>query len=172
MCNIFCAIMSKFYYLCCRYDIVQRFLEYSLVKSEHVKATKNETLLQFYTERNNLGQFDNAVVRVLECEKLLHSSKANAEMCLRTQLGTTESSTKARIQLQQMYDSTKAQRHCWSFWFFLSCFLLPSIFYYLDVYTDILLAVEYYQDYQEDLLNNTAFNSTTNSSIIDSFVVS
>ncbi|KAB7507544.1 Ankyrin-3 [Armadillidium nasatum] len=146
-----------------RYDIVQRFLEYSLVRKVHVKATKNETLLQFYTERNNLGQYDNAVVRVLECEKLLHTSKANAEMCLRVQLGTTEASTKARIQLQQMYESTKAQRHCWNFWFFLSCFLLPSIFYYLDVYTDILLAVEYYQDYQEDLLNSSLYSNVTNS---------
>lgn len=132
------------------------------MKNIHVKATKNETLLQFYTERNNLGQYDNAVVRVLECEKLLHSSKSNAEMCLRVQLGTTESSTKARIQLQQMYESTKAQRHCWNFWFFLSCFLLPFIFYYLDVYTDILLAVEYYQDYQESLLNSSFYSNSTN----------
>lgn len=130
-----------------RYDIVQRFLEFSLVRKVHVKATNGETLLQFYTERNNLGQYDNAVVRVLECEKLLHLSKRSAEMCLRVQLGTTEASSKARAQLQAMYESTKAQRHCWNFWFFLSCFLLPSVFYYLDVYTDILLAVEYYEDY-------------------------
>ncbi|KAG7176681.1 Ankyrin-1-like 6 [Homarus americanus] len=134
-----------------RYDIVQRFLEYSLVRKVHVKATNGETLLQFYTERNNLGQYDNAVVRVLECEKFLHTTKASAELCLRVQLGTTEASSKARTQLQAMYESTKAQRHCWNFWFFLSCFLLPSVFYYLDVYTDILLAVEYYQDYMLNL---------------------
>ncbi|XP_076044975.1 uncharacterized protein LOC143027554 isoform X2 [Oratosquilla oratoria] len=137
-----------------RYDIVQRFLEYSLVRKIHVKATNNETLLQFYTERNNLGQFDNAVVRVLECEKCLHGLKANAEMCLRVQLGTTESSSKARLQLQAMYESTRAQRHCWNFWFFLSCFLLPSVFYYLDVYTDILLAVEYYRDFMDNNTNS------------------
>ncbi|XP_069182377.1 uncharacterized protein [Procambarus clarkii] len=134
-----------------RYDIVQRFLEYSLVRKVHVKATNGETLLQFYTERNNLGQYDNAVVRVLECEKLLHTNKPSAEMCLRVQLGTTEASSKARSQLQAMYESTRAQRHCWNFWFFLSCFLLPSVFYYLDVYTDILLAVEYYQDYMRNM---------------------
>ncbi|CAL4072060.1 unnamed protein product, partial [Meganyctiphanes norvegica] len=133
-----------------RYDIVQRFLEYSLVCKVHVKATNSETLLQFYTERNNLGQYDNAVVRVLECEKLLHQTKASAEMCLRVQLGTTEASSKARMQLQAMYESTKAQRHCWNFWFFLSCFLVPSVFYYLDVYTDILLAVDYYRDYMDN----------------------
>ncbi|KAG0722111.1 Ankyrin-1 [Chionoecetes opilio] len=69
-----------------RYDIVQRFLEYSLVRKVHCKATNGETLLQFYTERNNLGQYDNAVVRVLECEKLLHATKPSAEMCLRVQL--------------------------------------------------------------------------------------
>ncbi|XP_047483695.1 uncharacterized protein LOC125035380 isoform X1 [Penaeus chinensis] len=137
-----------------RYDIVQRFLEYSLVRKVHVKATNGETLLQFYTERNNLGQYDNAVVRVLECEKLLHSTKPSAEMCLHVQLGTTEASSKARTQLQAMYESTKAQRHCWNFWFFLSCFLLPSVFYYLDVYTDILLAVEYYKEYVR-IMNNT-----------------
>ncbi|XP_047740699.1 uncharacterized protein LOC108682971 isoform X3 [Hyalella azteca] len=131
-----------------RYDIVQRFLEYSLVEKVHVKATNHETLLQFFTERNNLGQFDNALVRVLECEQLLHATKASAEMCLRVQLGTTEASTKARSQLQAMYESTPAQQHCWNFWFFLSCFLVPSVFYYLDVYTDILLAVEYYKDFK------------------------
>ncbi|KAK8372253.1 hypothetical protein O3P69_019885, partial [Scylla paramamosain] len=134
-----------------RYDIVQRFLEYSLVRKVHCKATNGETLLQFYTERNNLGQYDNAVVCVLECEKLLHSTKPSAEMCLRVQLGTTEASSKARAQLQAMYESTRAQRHCWNFWFFLSCFLLPSVFYYLDVYTDILLAVEYHQDYLKSI---------------------
>ncbi|XP_027215581.1 uncharacterized protein [Penaeus vannamei] len=138
-----------------RYDIVQRFLEYSLVRKVHVKATNGETLLQFYTERNNLGQYDNAVVRVLECEKLLHSTKPSAEMCLHVQLGTTEASSKARTQLQAMYESTKAQRHCWNFWFFLSCFLLPSVFYYLDVYTDILLAVEYYKEYVRIMKNAT-----------------
>ncbi|KAF2368056.1 Ankyrin repeat-containing domain [Trinorchestia longiramus] len=131
-----------------RYDIVQRFLEYSLVEKVHVKATNHETLLQFFTERNNLGQFDNALVRVLECEQLLHASKVSAEMCLRVQLGTTEASSKARSQLQAMYESTPAQQHCWNFWFFLSCFLVPSVFYYLDVYTDILLAVEYYKDFK------------------------
>ena len=47
-----------------------------------------------------------------------------------------------------MYESTRAQRHCWNFWFFLSCFLCPSVFYYLDVYTDILLAAEYYKDFK------------------------
>ncbi len=130
---------------------MQRFLEYSLVRKVHCKATNGETLLQFYTERNNLGQYDNAVVRVLECEKLLHSTKPSAEMCLRVQLGTTEASSKARAQLQAMYESTRAQRHCWNFWFFLSCFLLPSVFYYLDVYTDILLAVEYHQDYLKSI---------------------
>ncbi|XP_063855816.1 LOW QUALITY PROTEIN: uncharacterized protein LOC135097735 [Scylla paramamosain] len=72
-------------------------------------------------------------------------------MCLRVQLGTTEASSKARAQLQAMYESTRAQRHCWNFWFFLSCFLLPSVFYYLDVYTDILLAVEYHQDYLKSI---------------------
>lgn len=143
-----------------RYDIVQRFLEYSLVKKLHPKATNSETLLQFYTERNNLGQYDNAVVRVLECEKFLHRDKASAEMCLRGQLGTTEASSKARMQLQAMYESTRAQRHCWNFWFFLSCFLLPSVFYYLDVYTDILLAVEYYRDALESTGNTTAGNTT------------
>ena len=130
---------------------MQRFLEYSLFRKVHCKATNGETLLQFYTERNNLGQYDNAVVRVLECEKLLHSTKPSAEMCLRVQLGTTEASSKARSQLQAMYESTRAQRHCWNFWFFLSCFLLPSVFYYLDVYTDILLAVEYHQDYLKSI---------------------
>ncbi|XP_071522835.1 uncharacterized protein [Panulirus ornatus] len=147
-----------------RYDIVQRFLEYSLVRKVHVKATNGETLLQFYTERNNLGQYDNAVVRVLECEKLLHSTKPSAEMCLRVQLGTTEASSKARAQLQAMYESTRAQRHCWNFWFFLSCFLLPSVFYYLDVYTDILLAVEYYQDYLHHVNSSSIYsddNETT-----------
>ncbi|XP_064096814.1 uncharacterized protein LOC135208498 isoform X2 [Macrobrachium nipponense] len=143
-----------------RYDIVQRFLEYSLVKKLHPKATNSETLLQFYTERNNLGQYDNAVVRVLECEKFLHRDKASAEMCLRGQLGTTEASSKARMQLQAMYESTRAQRHCWNFWFFLSCFLLPSVFYYLDVYTDILLAVEYYRDALESTGNTTVGNTT------------
>ncbi|XP_068235366.1 uncharacterized protein [Palaemon carinicauda] len=143
-----------------RYDIVQRFLEYSLVKKLHPKATNSETLLQFYTERNNLGQYDNAVVRVLECEKFLHCDKASAEMCLRGQLGTTEASSKARMQLQAMYESTRAQRHCWNFWFFLSCFLLPSVFYYLDVYTDILLAVEYYRDALESTGNTTVGNTT------------
>ncbi|KAK4313729.1 hypothetical protein Pmani_014950 [Petrolisthes manimaculis] len=150
-----------------RYDIVQRFLEYSLVRKVHVKATNGETLLQFYTERNNLGQYDNAVVRVLECEKLLHLSKKSAEMCLRVQLGTTEASSKARTQLQAMYESTKAQRHCWNFWFFLSCFLLPSVFYYLDVYTDILLAVEYYEDYVTNMKkreNGTVVDNSTDDS--------
>lgn len=125
------------------------------MRKVHVKATNGETLLQFYTERNNLGQYDNAVVRVLECEKLLHSTKPSAEMCLHVQLGTTEASSKARTQLQAMYESTKAQRHCWNFWFFLSCFLLPSVFYYLDVYTDILLAVEYYKEYVRIMKNAT-----------------
>ncbi|XP_045107330.1 uncharacterized protein LOC123502158 isoform X2 [Portunus trituberculatus] len=156
-----------------RYDIVQRFLEYSLVRKVHCKATNGETLLQFYTERNNLGQYDNAVVRVLECEKLLHSTKPSAEMCLRVQLGTTEASSKARSQLQAMYESTRAQRHCWNFWFFLSCFLLPSVFYYLDVYTDILLAVEYHQDYLKSINgSDVARNVTTgNHSLSEEMVV-
>lgn len=145
------------------------------MRKVHCKATKSETLLQFYTERNNLGQYDNAVVRVLECEKLLHSTKPSAEMCLRVQLGTTEASSKARAQLQAMYESTRAQRHCWNFWFFLSCFLLPSVFYYLDVYTDILLAVEYHQDYLKSINDSSVMprNATTtvNSTFSEELVV-
>lgn len=127
-------------------------------ESIHVKATEDETLLQFYTERNILGQYDNAIVRVLELEKALHSSKINSEQCLRMQLGTTEASTKAREQLQAMYESTKLQLHCWNFWIVISCFFMPVTLFFLDVYTDVVLAVEYYNDFTND--NHFAENQT------------
>ncbi|KAB7495815.1 putative ankyrin repeat protein [Armadillidium nasatum] len=140
-----------------RYDIVQRFVQYCVSNSIHVKATQHETLLQFYTERNILDQYDNNIVRVLELEKALHKSKTSAEKCIRLQLGTTYASTKAREQLQAMYDSTDLQLNFWYVWLTLSCFLLPSALYFLDVYTDVVLAVEYLNDYieisgQEDVI--------------------
>ena len=44
-------IFSFFYY---RYDIIKRLLDYSILVKLHLKATSDKTLLQFYTEQNNL----------------------------------------------------------------------------------------------------------------------
>jgi hypothetical protein len=48
---------------------------------------------------------------------------------------------------QAMYTSTPAQQCCWNFWFFLSCFLMPSFLFCLDVGSDVLLALEYYEGF-------------------------
>ena len=60
-------------YLPFRYDILQQLLEVSLEKKVPLKATKEKTLLQFFTELNQTGKFDNVIYRVLEYEKKKHN---------------------------------------------------------------------------------------------------
>ncbi|RXG56701.1 hypothetical protein Avbf_17474, partial [Armadillidium vulgare] len=85
----------------------------------------------------------------LELEKALHKSKTCAVKCIRSQLGTRYGSTKAKEQLQAMFDSRDSELKFWYIWMTLSCFLFPSAFYFLDVYTDVILAVQYLNDYIE-----------------------
>ncbi|KAL7632383.1 UNVERIFIED_CONTAM: hypothetical protein RMT77_017309 [Armadillidium vulgare] len=169
-----------------RYDIVQRFVQYCVSNSIHLKATQHESLLQFYTERNILDIYDNNIVRAaLELEKALHKSKTCAVKCIRSQLGTRYGSTKAKEQLQAMFDSTDSELKFWYIWMTLSCFLFPSAFYFLHVYTDVILAVQYLNDYieisgQEDVIkrpfelmfrNITEFQSKNNFALTVFFLV-
>lgn len=122
-----------------------------------MSATRNENLLSYLTKRNILGHYNNAIMRLLELEKIIHGPvKQDAEECLRSQLGSSEEAFKARNQLLALYKLTMPQLYSYYFWIVLICFLLPSTLYCFDVYTDIVLAVEYYNDYLDIILPRNA----------------
>ncbi|CAL4119699.1 unnamed protein product [Meganyctiphanes norvegica] len=132
-----------------RFDILQLLLRYGLENNVHVQVNGKETLLKFLTERNNRGQNDNAIIRMLEYEKEFHKdNKASAQMCLRKQLGTTEAATSALMQLQALFKPSPGKICMMRFQIILLSFLVPFGMFYLDVGTDINLSLKYYMDFQ------------------------
>ncbi|CAL4122318.1 unnamed protein product, partial [Meganyctiphanes norvegica] len=134
------------------FDIVHQFHKYNLkheahphLKEKHVKATKTESVLRYFTKCNNDSVYDSEVLELLKFEKELHKNKVDAIRCLHDNLGTSDVSAKCLLQLKSLYGLNICQRITYNLQVFILCFIIPTFFYGLDVYTDIDLAVEYYE---------------------------